>query len=235
MRKPKVPFVTLWATDRGLTVLLGFLVLFLFVGYPLIEFYPVAKLLVDLLFTMILISGVVATAKSPRLTIVITALAAMSLCMRVLRYQSPSVFSEASECFSAIIFLGLLTSLVLYQVFRDGPITRQRIEGAVAVYLLLGLAWGFAYSLIELAFPGAFSFTNPVGPKDPHLLTPRLTYFSFVTLTTLGYGDITPVAPISRSLVILEALTGQLFPSILLARLVSLELEYRHERRRERS
>jgi voltage-gated potassium channel Kch len=112
--------------------------------------------------------------------------------------------------------------MVLTQVFRQGPITFHRIQGAIAAYLLLGLAWANAYDLIELARPGALRFPEGGGP------TPiRLVYFSFVTLTTVGYGDITPIHPAARSLAIAEALVGQLFPAILIGRLVSMEIASR--------
>jgi hypothetical protein len=87
----------------------------------------------------------------------------------------------------------------------------------VAAYLLLGLGWALAYELVALLDAGAFSGTGLAGsPRYPFV------YFSFVTLTTLGYGDVTPVHPVARSLAIAEGLTGQLYPAILLARLVSL-------------
>jgi voltage-gated potassium channel Kch len=115
--------------------------------------------------------------------------------------------------------------MVLTQVFRQGPVTFHRIQGAIAAYLLLGLAWANAYELIELARPGALRFPDGGGP------TPiRLIYFSFVTLTTVGYGDITPLHPTARSLAISEALVGQLFPAILIARLVSMEIASRSGR-----
>jgi hypothetical protein len=119
-------------------------------------------------------------------------------------------------------------------VFREGPVTWYRIQGAVAFYLLLGLAWAGAYELIELHWPNAFApppSTMMNQSEDP---TARFVYFSFVTLTTVGYGDVTAVHPLARSLVTLEALMGQLFPAILLARLVSMELYHRQTKSLER-
>ena len=107
--------------------------------------------------------------------------------------------------------------VVLAQTFRAGPVNFHRIQGAVAAYLLLGLAWALAYELVSLLAAGAFSFAGSGGPERPDFV-----YFSFVTLTTVGYGDVTPVHPVARSLAVAEALTGQLYPAILLARLVSL-------------
>jgi len=97
--------------------------------------------------------------------------------------------------------------------------------GAVAAYLLIGMIWSVAYYLIALWIPGAFSIQGPIATGGGELLQSQLFYFSFVTLTTIGYGDIAAVHPIVRMLVILEGVTGQLFPAILIARLVSLQVQ----------
>lgn len=112
-------------------------------------------------------------------------------------------------------------------MFRSGPITGDRIRGAVAAYLLVGLAFVFAYRLVDDASPGALSI-GPIGPGLRHGAQ-NLAYFSFVTLTTVGYGDITPVHPAARILAIAEALIGQLYPAILIGRLVSLQISSRTE------
>jgi voltage-gated potassium channel Kch len=116
--------------------------------------------------------------------------------------------------------------VLLVQVLRQGAINAHRILGAVAVYILLGTIWSLFYHLIELQLPGAFQLPPGISEK-PQVLQAHLGYFSFVTLTTLGYGDIVAVHPVSRTFVIIEALVGQLFPAILLARLVSMEIAHR--------
>jgi hypothetical protein len=95
----------------------------------------------------------------------------------------------------------------------------------VAAYLILGVIWSLAYYLIALRMPEVFSVQGPFAPSDTEALRSHLFYFNFVTLTTLGYGDIVAVHPMVRMLVILEAVTGQLFPAILIARLVSLHIQ----------
>lgn len=139
----------------------------------------------------------------------------------------PSAGLATLDMLLSLVFLGMLAVIVLFQVFREGPITIQRISGAVVVYLLLGLMWALAYQLIELQQPGSLNFAD--APAIGDTLSARLVYFSFVTLslTTLGYGDITAVSPVARTLAMLEAVIGQLFPAILIARLVSMELYYR--------
>jgi hypothetical protein len=97
--------------------------------------------------------------------------------------------------------------------------------GAVAAYLFIGMIWSLAYYLVTLRIPQAFSIQGHIAPGDRESLQSQLFYFSFVTLTTLGYGDIVAVHPIVRMLVILEGVVGQLFPAILIARLVSLHVQ----------
>ena len=87
--------------------------------------------------------------------------------------------------------------------------------------------WAVCYEMVELSQPGSFAV---FGQKGMAIL-PQLAYFSFTTLTTLGFGDIVPLNPLARSLVVLEALVGQLFPVILIARLVTMEIDY-HQRTR---
>jgi hypothetical protein len=103
-----------------------------------------------------------------------------------------------------------------------------RIEGAVAAYLLVAYVWALAYQLLALSDPVAFAFPATAGPQT---LRFRLVYFSLTTLTSVSYGDITPLNPLARSLAALEGMIGQLFPVILLARLVSLELYHRQDDR----
>jgi hypothetical protein len=122
--------------------------------------------------------------------------------------------------------LSALVYVVFLQVSREGPVTAHRIRGAIALYLLIAMLFAFLYSLAEELAPGAFNM--PGGWSQAASSSGEaFYYFSIVTLTTVGFGDITAVHPLVRSLVMLEALIGQLFPAILLARLVTLELETR--------
>ena len=113
----------------------------------------------------------------------------------------------------------VIAVVLLAQVFRSGPITSYRVQGAIAVYLLFGVGWAHAYHLTELLHPGSFNST--AGPLDSVV---TWAYYSYVTLSTVGYGDITPVRPIARALSMGEALTGQLYLAVLIARLVAMEV-----------
>mgnify|MGYP003693594491 FL=1 len=123
-----------------------------------------------------------------------------------------------------LFLLSTLAVMVVMQIFREGPITRQRVQGSIIIYLLLGLIWAEAYTLAAYLDSDAFTVNLGLGQNA---LSARLTYFSFVTLTTVGYGDILPTNLVSRTLANMEGLVGQLFPAILIARLVSMEIAAR--------
>ncbi|MGO9060349.1 MAG: ion channel [Candidatus Binataceae bacterium] len=125
------------------------------------------------------------------------------------------------------VFLAFTTVVILMQVLGSSRVSNDTISGAVCGYLLLGVMFAFLYAAIALAYPGSFII-------DGVKITPELTrffyqhsigkliYFSFVTLATLGYGDITPLSPPARSLAMLESVMGQFYVAILIARLVSI-------------
>jgi hypothetical protein len=130
----------------------------------------------------------------------------------------------------SLIYLGVLLAMVVVQVFGEGKVTGHRIRGAIVVYLLLGGVWALLYQVVALTIPGAFRLPDSLAGGDPDALQRLMTYFSFVTLTTTGYGDITPVHPVARTLCMLEALVGQLYPAITLARLVSLGVMHQNDK-----
>ena len=115
---------------------------------------------------------------------------------------------------------------LLLRVFSRGRVTYRQIGGAVAIYLLLGLVFSDMYFLLEWLQPGAFDRGTRAGLGSA---AADFSYFSFVTLTTVGYGDITPLNEGARQLSVLQGLIGQLFPAVLLARLVSMEIGGRED------
>ena len=120
------------------------------------------------------------------------------------------------------IFAGAVVGLAYTLVMRPDRSVSDRIVGAVCVYLLIGLAWASLFETLDFVAPGSFRF-----PADTAWATPgtaRYRYFSFVTLATLGYGDVTPQTTLAGTLAALEAVTGQLYIGITVARLVALSL-----------
>jgi|HubBroStandDraft_6_1064221.scaffolds.fasta_scaffold1010735_1 hypothetical protein len=134
--------------------------------------------------------------------------------------------STAFIAHSGTIIGGLVGGYIIGRaVFAAGKVTTHRVIGAVVLYLTFGLIGNSAYRLIWDLFPDSLGGIPP-GTR-PIQAAGTILYFSFVTLTTIGYGDIVPLHPLARSLANLEGIIGQLYPATLLARLVSLELEAR--------
>jgi hypothetical protein len=202
-----------WEHDPGLSLILGLLVLMLFVLPSVAARGGERGPLVDLAFSLLLLAGVAGL----RVGAVVRGLLLLAALAATVVLWWPAAH-EAAQALASLVSLGLMAIVVVAQAFRSGPVNVHRIQGAVAAYLLLGLAWASAYELVAALAPGAFASAQSLGRHSQAWI-----YYSFVTLTTVGYGDVTPLHPAARSLAVLEALVGQLYPAILLARLVSLQ------------
>ena len=225
-RAPRERASSFWSSDWSLTALLWLLIGNIF-ALPLDRFVPWGRLAARALLSLIIISGVVATARSRRFIAVTATFVLMFLFMGWEGVQRPNTrYLGVFNDLASLLFLGFFTLLILRQVLRAGPITSRRVQGAIAVYLLMGLLWALAYESLELLQPGSFSIKTQHGGTT----LSELGYFSFTTLTTLGLGDIVPLSSLARSLTILEGLAGQLFPVILIARLVGMQIEYQQHR-----
>ncbi|MBV8772420.1 MAG: two pore domain potassium channel family protein [Deltaproteobacteria bacterium] len=195
---------------------------------PLSEFATWGRFAARSILSLIIISGVIATVRDRRIVALVIALAFGSLLLGWEGVEQSNRYLDLFNDLYSLIFLGFLIILILRQVLRAGPITTRRVQGSVAVYLLLGILWAVCYEIVELLQPGSFVV---FGRKGTAAL-PQLAYFSFTTLTTLGLGEIVPLSPLARSFVVLEALVGQLFPVVLIARLVAMQIEYQTDRAR---
>jgi Ion channel len=120
------------------------------------------------------------------------------------------------------VFAGFVVWRVYTEVMRPHRRVGDRIVGAICVYVLIGLAWAKVYETLDDVAPGSFRFPADTGWATPSPL--RYSYFSFVTLATLGYGDVTPVTVLAGTLAWLEAITGQLYLAVTVARLVALSM-----------
>ena len=120
-----------------------------------------------------------------------------------------------------LVFFAYTAWLAMRQVLFTGAITQNKILGAICVYLLLGLIFAVLYLFIVQFSPSAFNGINKVSWYDN---LADFIYFSFVSLTTLGFGDITPALPVVRFLVYMEAIVGQLYIAIMIASLVGIRI-----------
>lgn len=215
-----------WSTDRSLSVFLGLLLVAVFIVLPLAE--QEGMLIASVGFSVLLVAGVALVAKNRMTRGLVAGAAGVALIIHWTQHVVPGTGLSMMSAFSSLCFLAILAGVVFREVLNKGPITLHRVQGAVAVYLLLGLIWAFAYDMVLLSAPDAFHSSELT--VQHKTVTPPLIYFSVMTLTTVGYGDITPIHPMARALAMLEAVIGQLFPVILIARLVAMELQFRNNR-----
>lgn len=214
-------FSGFWWSERGLSALLVLLLVTL-LSAPLLKSGP-AALLGSVFLSLLLLSGVATISDNVQHRIGAAAVALASITLEwVSRLYPESIPLQTASSAVTLVYFILLTLVVMWRVFGEGPVTADRVRGAIAAYILVGVTWSIIYRLIDLQVPGAFNLTKGAAGQAIPVRESELTYYSFVTLTTVGYGDITPAHPIARTFVITEALIGQLFPATLLARLVSL-------------
>jgi hypothetical protein len=204
-----------------LTATTVILALVLFVFAPLQAANIIALEALGFAATLVLIVSTVAMSGS------LTALGLMlfAFCLNgatvLKRAVDPSTIDIALLASGWIIVAATLGTVVARDVFAPGRVTVHRIVGAVALYLLIGVIFAGLYAILGIAVPNAFS--GLVLTDNPALAS-NVVYFSFVTLTSVGYGDMLPVHPIARALCNVESVIGQLYPATLLARLVSLHV-----------
>ncbi|HEX8531211.1 MAG TPA: potassium channel family protein [Cytophagales bacterium] len=213
-----------WSQDKGLSSLLVILCLILFVFHPLSAVSKTGEILINVFFTLLLISGVVTVMHNRTWIATVVVFAVLVFFFSWFDLFSANRLIQVTNSVLSIVFYALLGGMVLNNVFKAGPVTAHRIQGAIVVYLLTGLVMAFAYQAIYYARPDT-AFGIAARAKSHFSPESEFLYFSFVTLTTVGYGDITPLHPLAQSLVMVEGLIGQLYPAILIARLIGLTLK----------
>lgn len=122
---------------------------------------------------------------------------------------------------SLVVFSLLTIIMASRQVLLTGAVDSNKIVGAICIYLLMGIAWAEAYLLVERLFPGSIPALS--GENWRHHVEDAL-YFSYITLTTLGYGDISPVQPLARYLAYIQAVVGQFYLAIVVASLIGARM-----------
>jgi hypothetical protein len=212
--------------DRLLSFFLAFLVL-MTVLYPMLGPSRPGRIVIDVIFALMLLSGAIATLERPALMSLIIALSILEYAADLFVEFNPSFSFRGWDTALKVSGLAILVVMTLKQTFLPGPVSVHRVMGGVAAYLLIGVTWAFMYKLLMQEIPDAIHFQSPLAPGASTGEPSRLLYFSFETLTTVSYGDAFPVHRVARSLAIAEALIGQLYPAILIATLVGRALQER--------
>jgi Ion channel len=203
--------------------------LFFFIAViPAIEDFFGLRILTAILFSIIAISAIYAITGKKSIFIISTILFVPAIISVWWNFISHNIYSQATYFTINIIFLTFITYHIFFSTFKSKIVNRNVIHGAIVVYLLIGFIWSNIYGLVESLHPGSFKHIT----EHVAFWHRPLVYFSFVTLTTLGFGDITPATPLAQSLVILEAIIGQIYLIIQVSWLVGLYVAHTREQRK---
>jgi len=203
--------------------LLIWLLLYILVS-PIFASLPSTDILVSVLMTAVLFSAMYAVNRKSRLFTPAIILMGLTLILFWINVFNLVSFSKPASTLIICIYFGLLSYSMARFIFSARDITPSLISAALCLYLIFGMFWGSLYSLLEHLQPGSFAgglLTDPGGHVDS---LHYFQYFSFVTLTTLGYGDILPQTEIATSFCQVEAIIGQFFMAVLIARFVGIQV-----------
>jgi hypothetical protein len=222
---PKLMSLNNLLSSKERFLILLCLILGLHVLVPILNRFTTARIFLELFLTAIAIS-MLYTISHKKYTIshkkghviVGMLLAIVMLASRWLQYFYPNIGILAIGMIAGALFIALVIASILVFIFRSEGINREIIYAAILLYLLAALMWAFVYTVIELVDPASFNI-DLSRPQD-YLL--EFQYFSFVTITTLGYGDITPVTEVAKAITALEAVVGQLYLVVAVAWLVGM-------------
>jgi hypothetical protein len=206
---------------RFSTVQLLIALVVLLISAPFVEELEGGHLILSILFSLVLLAAVFAVADRKRTFAIALVLAVPALTARWINHFRPDLVHPFVFLTCALLLLAFVIGHLLHFVLRAPVVTVEVLCASIAAYLMLGLTWTVAYWLVDQVTPGgAFLFNTERGVHSIDGFTGF--YFSFITLSTVGYGDITPVSRAARWLAAMEAMTGLLYVAVLIARLVSL-------------
>ena len=217
--------------QRPLTVLLVILIVVLAVS-PALEADLFHPLLVQLGFSVLLLVAAWACSARRQEFVGIAVIIALALVCTWTGYFHPTRSAAVTKLAATVVLCLWVLVITARRVFASETVTRDTIAGGIAVYLLAGFGFATVFAVVDLIYPGSLrlgpDFTSPgtQAVASGHVLP--YIYYSFVTLLTVGYGDVTPATSETRILAVLEALFGQLYLAILIGRLVGAYVSVRH-------
>ena len=203
--------------EFSLTVLLALNIITLFFVSPLIDINGSNRWILNLFIAMSAVVSIFVVDNGIRRWMAVLSLGFCMIGVAVGPLVADKKASAVILMVSALIFSCNVCWIVASRVFASGPVSRHRIRGAIVIYLNIALVFALLGSLLVLFVPGAYSNL----PKNSLNQLDGMIYFSLSTITTVGYGDLTPVHPLARSLAMLEAVAGQFYIAILIGTLVS--------------
>ncbi len=229
---------------RNRFILLFFVLVAFYVLTPILHQFreglpPAVPTVVEGILVMTLLVGTVVSVSKGRAWVLFALLLALPAgALWLVGVATDSVAVDVVRHGFLIAFLGYVIGVMLRAIFDSRQVTTNTVCASLCVYLLLGLVWALAYTVVDALDPAAFTCTVNAGQHPLWTRAGRgetaVLYFSFATLTTLGYGDIVPTSPISRMLASVEAITGQLYLAVLVARLVGMHIAHSADQRQAR-
>lgn len=189
---------------------------------------PLGDLFIDAYFTVVLLSALFSMREERLLfrTGLVTGTPAILAMWFGEQMQVPSTLAVAAGL--TAVFLGVMSVGLVRRAMAPGRVTMSRILASLCAYLMIGLVWAEVYAALAVVSPGAFNGPHDWSQMNGAEVVNRMVYFSYVTLTTLGYGDVTPASEAARSLAVAEAIVGQLYLTVMVARLVGLFVAHEH-------
>jgi hypothetical protein len=192
----------------------------LFFFFPFVEEVKGGDIIVSILLSLVLLCAVLAVADSKRVLVIAIALAIPAIAGRWISDFRPDLVPPPVFLTAGLVLIAFVVANLLRFVLRAPSVNVEVLCASISAYLMLGLLWTIAYWLVDQLTPGAFAFNTNEGRQSIRGF--NAFYFSFVTLSTVGYGDITPVSKVARMLAAMEAITGLLYVAVLIARLVAI-------------
>lgn len=176
--------------------------------------------------TLVLLAAVRTVAQASRQHFIALGLAVPALLLQLFSFGLDALWLGVMRQVMAMLFLSWVCALLLRDiVLRSHRVNADLIFGAINVYLMAGLSFAMIFSILEIVQPGSFAGLGQAAPS--YGKEAQFVYFSFITLTTLGYGDITPATPFATTAAYLEAIFGQMYIAVLVASLVGMFISNR--------
>jgi hypothetical protein len=213
------PLAAVCARISRASHLIFLVVLALFIiATPFVATLLGGELVNSVLLTLVMASGLLVIQARRGTLVLATLLMVPGVVARWINYYRPELMPAAVFLAFGMLFLVLVAVQFLRFILRAPRVTGQVLEAGISTYLVFGLIWTLGYMMVARLIPDAFAFSVP----GQSMNGANALYYSFVTLTTMGYGDILPVSRVARMLAITEATTGVLYMSVLIARLVGM-------------
>ena len=201
-------------------LILLFLILGLLVFVPILQRFVALRIFIDIFLTAIFISMVYTFSYNKVHVIAGIFLAVVMLASLWLQYLDSNKWILPIGMLAGVIFIAMVISGIIDLIIKSEEVCRETIYAAILIYLLAALMWAFMYTFLELIDPASFN----IDLDRSRGYLPVFQYYSFVTITTLGYGDITPITDVAKAFSVLEAVIGQLYLVVAVAWLVGMHV-----------